>query len=165
MEVFRAVNYSLRFFLIWPGTSRVTGKAPEVQVMTENPFEIGSDEARHDIRWYPGGTNVSAKALAWSLAAAYAHCFCYSYSYLVFFLGRRNESFGWGCDPKYFLPTPIPTPDEYLDILEFRKSQLERALVNTSSEWCWPEEWGGPSWNTQNNLWRCKIGAEHVRVP
>lgn len=110
----------------------------------DNPFD--RDHGRHEIRWHCDKP-ADAKATAWSLIAAHAEHFCYNYDFLVHFLRERNRTCGWGGDPNYFAPSPIPSVLDYLEILEFREEQLLRASLSTGCNWDWPSEWGNVQWN------------------
>lgn len=114
--------------------------------MTDNPFRFDSDDSRHELRWWTERLE-DVKAQVWSLIAAYAHGFSYNYQYLVHFLQCRNDTSGWGGDPTYYRPAPIPTPVEFIEVLQFRTSQLERALIDGNVVWSWPEHWGTVSWS------------------
>jgi hypothetical protein len=111
----------------------------------DNPFDLSEFEnARHGPHWH--SEVADGKAHAWSLIAAYAEGFCYNYEYLVRFFAERNSTCGWGSDQNYFSPCPIPTALEFLELLEFREREFERALDHPGVEWNWPTDWGQVSW-------------------
>jgi len=114
----------------------------------ENPFDLIDLENTihlHHVKWHYENP-CEAKATTWSIIAAHADSFCYNYEYLVHFINERNKTCGWGGDPYYYCPIPIPTKLEFLEILEFCESELWRATKDTKAEWCWPQEWGHVPW-------------------
>lgn len=95
--------------------------------MMENPFDlINLDNTIHNPflkGWYYQNPS-DAKGTAWSIIVAHADSFCYNYDYLAHFINEKNKTCGWGGDPFYHNPIPIPTKFEFLEILEFRESEL-----------------------------------------
>lgn len=114
----------------------------------ENPFDLIDLENtihHHHLEWHYEDPS-EAKATTWSVIAAHADAFSYNYDYLVHFINMKNETCGWGGDPFYYCPIPIPPKLEFLEILEFRESELRRATKDTTAEWNWPKSWGHVHW-------------------
>lgn len=143
-----------------------------------NPFDPSdSDDAKYGahILLYGG---KDARGRVWSAAAVYADWYSYNYDHVVYSLTKRNANYGWYCVKKDWVPLPIPSPTDFLEILEFRKTELERVLGSARSatelfseiakkersgyryfanptdeckwnEWHWPKDWFSEfCWNT-----------------
>ena len=84
----------------------------------------------------------SEKYHFWSAIAAKATEFNYSYEAYVEAANIHNKN-----EEKYRIY--IPSLDEFIDILEFRKSELKRFIKDYQnvSEWRWPDHWGPVIWN------------------
>jgi len=109
-----------------------------------NPFDF-EDEA-HGMLWHHRDSH--ARGNLWSAVAAHAEEISYSYDYLQQFVDRLN-SIGSGYIEETYPTLPMPTRLEFLEILEFREKELNRALSNSMSDpnWQWPSDWS-PSWNS-----------------
>ncbi|MEU0896767.1 hypothetical protein [Streptomyces massasporeus] len=87
----------------------------------------------------------------WSAIASEVPEFDYRYEVLVEAIGRFNER-----DQRFVMP--LPTLEEFLDILKFRRRELLRVAElpwggreaerrRSEREWKWPQGWGHISWN------------------
>ena len=108
---------------------------------------------------------ADATGATWSIIAAHADSFCYNYDYLAHFINEKNKTCGWGADPFYHHPVPIPTKLEFLEILEFRESELERYTNEVGAkegiiDWNWPPSWGNIHWNCP--IVNCRVAIDHV---
>lgn len=113
--------------------------------MRENIFKL--DEFRYiaDVSglWYHRKNKEEAKGVVWSLVAAFCDQFNYNYNYLLIFLEELSLS---NKMKDYDTPLPKPTPDDFLEILEFRKSEIIRKQNGGESKWDWPKGWN-VHWN------------------
>jgi len=116
----------------------------ELQMEAFNPRDY-EDEA-HGMLWSHKDSHT--KWNLWSAVAAHAEEISYSYEYLEQFV-RRQNSRGSGYIEDTYPSLPMPTRLEFLEILEFREGELNRALSNSESNpnWQWPPDWK-PSWNS-----------------
>ncbi|MDT8447769.1 MAG: hypothetical protein RRB13_12840 [bacterium] len=86
----------------------------------------------------------------WSAIAASAPDFDYSYEVFVEAAQIINEQ-NTKRESKKYSNIYIPTVAEYISILQFRLSELQRYMdeynQQKSEKWIWPKEWGDISWN------------------
>ncbi len=84
----------------------------------------------------------SEKYHFWSVIAAEAPVFNYSYEAYVKAAERHNSK-----EKKYRVYVPFRY--EFVEILEFRKAELERYVNDYQNvkKWEWPEQWGPIIWN------------------
>jgi len=84
----------------------------------------------------------SEKYHFWSAIAAEAPIFNYSYEAFLEAAERHNKK-----EQKYRVY--IPSRSEFVQILEFRKRELERYVNDYQNveKWVWPDQWGPVIWN------------------
>lgn len=106
------------------------------------------EDMRHHGIWNHHDSR-DAKGSTWSAVAAEAGSFNYDYSFLVFFLRLKNQNHGWQIPGTPYTPVPIPSLQDFLDILEIRLDQIKRVLDtgDLSLRWDWPASWGHVPWN------------------
>lgn len=141
-----------------------------------NPFDLTNvSETQRGLDWDIRDPS-HAKGRVWSLIVVFAHTFSFNYNYLRFYLEQRNANCGWYKAKERYIPLPTPTKADFLETLEFRKSELMRILEGTASaadlyerleqegevsgphwrastgikwnQWHWPPDWGYIGWNT-----------------
>ena len=88
-----------------------------------NPRDF--EDETHGMLWSHRDSNI--KGNLWSAVAAHAEEFSYSYEYLGQFVKRLNLR-GSGYIEDAYPALSMPTRLEFLEILEFRESELNRAL-------------------------------------
>ena len=92
-------------------------------------------------RPHPGHSPNQDHADLWSFIAAHASDIQFNYQLCAEMFNRRIA--------EGFHPIPAPTPNEFLEILEFRLSEQERVLNGGDPCWQWPPTWPAkPSWNS-----------------
>lgn len=107
------------------------------------------DDLGHHLIWQPppGERN---KYHFWAAIAAESPRFDYRYEVLLEAVNRIDER-------DHRAAVPLPTPEEFVDILQFRRRELLRimdllwgkevdSVMKGELEWRWPEEWGHISW-------------------
>lgn len=94
-------------------------------------YPRNSNDHHDHMGWYCH--KLHPEAVLWSRIAAFAHEFSYDYSYLVHFVEELNAHCGWFSDTSYYVPFPVPTFIEWLNVLLFRESELKRILSSVSS--------------------------------
>ncbi len=106
------------------------------------------EDMRHHLIWHHHDSR-DAKGSTWSAVAAEAGRHNYDYRFLVFFLRLKNQNHGWQIPGTPYTPVPIPSLQEFLDILEMRLDQIKRVLDtgDLSLKWIWPASWGHVPWN------------------
>lgn len=99
------------------------------------------------IRLIFGNDNTNIKGILYKLITAEAHTFGYQYEYIVDCIERMNSSEFYETKPPEI---PTPTRLEFLECLEFRKSEFERIynilengkkLTSSELQWRWPSSW------------------------
>lgn len=105
------------------------------------------DLCHHGI-WNHHGAN-DAKGATWSAIAAEAGHLNYNYPFLVYFLKLKNRNNGWQITGTPYTPVPIPSIQEFLEILEVRRDQIKEVIDtgDLSLKWKWPAEWGYVPWS------------------
>ncbi len=104
----------------------------------------------NDLRhyWHHHDAN-DAKGSTWSAIAAEAGRLNYSYPFIVYFLKLKNRNRDWRTSETPYEPVPIPSVQEFIEILEIRRDQIKKVIDtgDLSLEWEWPNEWGYVPWN------------------
>lgn len=89
-----------------------------------------------------GNITYNEKYHFWSAIASEAPVFNYSYEAFVRAAESHNK-----VDTKFCIY--IPSLSEYIEILHFRKNELNRYIddYQNVNNWEWPKDWGAISWN------------------
>lgn len=113
----------------------------------EDPSKLIED-MRHNVVWHHHDSN-DAKGSTWSAIAAEAGRFNYDYKFLVYFLKSKNDNNGWQIPGTPYEPVPIPSVQEFIDILRVRLEHIKRVIDSNdlSLKWEWPSGWGHVPWN------------------
>jgi hypothetical protein len=82
------------------------------------------EDLRHHAIWHHHGAN-DAKGSTWSAIASEAGRLNYNYPFLVYFLKLKNRNNGWQIPGTPYEPVPIPSIQEFIEILEVRRNQIK----------------------------------------
>lgn len=106
------------------------------------------EDMRHHLVWSHHNSS-DAKGSTWSAIASEAGQFNYDYKFLVYFLKLKNRNNGWQIPSTPYEPVPIPSIQEFIEILEVRLNHIKRVIDSgdLSLKWEWPSSWGHVSWN------------------
>ena len=106
------------------------------------------EDMRHHLILHHHGAN-DAKGATWSAIASEAGRLNYNYKFLVYFLELKNRNNDWRGSETPYEPAPIPSVQEFIEILELRRDQIKQ-VVDTgdlSLKWEWPSDWGYVPWS------------------
>ena len=122
----------------------------QLQTVRESEKHLSSyiDDLRHHAVWNHHGAN-DAKGSTWSAIASEAGRLNYNYPFLVYFLKLKNRNNGWQIPGTPYTPVPIPSVQEFVEILEVQRDQI-KGVIDTgdlSLKWKWPTEWGYVPWS------------------
>jgi hypothetical protein len=108
------------------------------------------DDMRHHGIWHHYDA-TDAKGMTWSAVASEAARLNFNYDFVVHFLRLKNASRGWYVEEYAgrYVPCPIPSLRDFIEILEVRRQHLQRVLDTSDlkTEWEWPESWGRVLWS------------------
>lgn len=102
----------------------------------------------HHIVWHHHDSR-DAKGSTWSAIASEAGIFNYDYKFLVYFLKLKNKNNGWQILGTTYTPVPIPSMQDFIEIMEVRLSHIKQVIdtYDISLKWNWPSTWGYVPWN------------------
>ncbi len=106
------------------------------------------EDMSHSVIWHHHNSR-DAKGATWAAIASEAGHFNYNYDFLVYFLKLKNLNDGWQIPGTSYEPVPIPSIQEFTEILEVRLSHIKRVIDSgdLSLKWEWPSSWGYVPWN------------------
>lgn len=106
------------------------------------------EDMRHNLVWEHHDSS-DARGSTWSAIAAEADRFNYDYKFLVYFLELKNANNGWQIPGTPYEPVPIPSIQEFIEILKVRLEHIKRVIDSNdlSLKWEWPSSWGHVPWN------------------
>lgn len=111
-----------------------------------NPFTKKGEDNHPAWMFESNKSENELKTHLWSIISAYSHTIDYNYDYLVTYIKFRNKRYE---NESYYRKLSIPTEKEFLEIIEFRESELNRIYNNIDNmSWNWPNKWGKVSWNS-----------------
>ena len=82
---------------------------------------------RHHLIWHHHDAN-DTKGSTWSAIAAEAGRLNYSYPFIVYFLKLKNRNRDWRTSETPYEPVPIPSVQEFIEILEIRRDQIKKVI-------------------------------------
>lgn len=105
------------------------------------------NDLQHDLIWHHHDAN-DAKGSTWSAIAAEAGRLNYNYPFIVYFLKLKNKNRDWRGNGTPYEPVPIPSVQEFIEILEIRRDQIKKVIDmgDLLLKWEWPDEWGYVPW-------------------
>ncbi len=108
------------------------------------------DDMRHHGIWHHHDAS-DAKGMTWSAIACEAGRLNFNYYFIVHFLRLKNAASDWYVEEyvNHYSPSPIPSLNDFVEILEIRKQHLQRVLDtgDLRTEWEWPVSWGRVLWS------------------
>ncbi len=156
LQLKREENERLRSTLLKgvdnPTETIVTLQRARVSLQLESRSEDDSlkliEDMRHHAIWEHHNSS-DAKGSTWSAIASEAGQFNYDYNFLVYFLKLKNRNNGWRISNAPYESVPIPSIEEFIEILEVRLNHIKRVIDSgdLSLKWEWPSSWGHIPWN------------------
>jgi hypothetical protein len=127
------------------------GTVEEIKMLESRSEDYPSkliEDMRHHLVWSHHNSS-DAKGSTWSAIASEAGHFNYDYNFLVYFLKLKNRNNGWQIPGTSYEPVPIPSIQEFIEILEVRLNHIKRVIDSgdLSLKWEWPSSWGHVPWN------------------
>ena len=112
--------------------------------LSKNPVAL-----LHELDFHLHSDSNNRKANLWAFIAANAHSVDYDYNRIVHFIDFVNTYKSFYVDARYWIDLSVPSPLEYLEILEFVFYSYKKQVLKIKNiSWEWPSNWGKVIWNT-----------------